>query len=114
MTTQAGSSSPTEILSQIVVLLDQATVEADERLRSGFTLTNGFLSGQSALLRSEAMALLPDQSFPDVERPVAVGASPAGLLRAAESLTSALPIEQFPPGMSHLVVRMIVTIRDLS
>ena len=114
MTTQSGQTSPVEILSQIVVLLDQATAEADERLRSGFTLTNGYLSGQSALLRSEAMALLPDQTFPDVERPVAVGASPVALLREAESLTSALPIEQFPPGMSHLVVRMIVTLRDLA
>lgn len=114
MTTQSGHTSPAEVLSQIVVLLDQATAEADERLRSGFTLANGFLAGQSALLRSEAMALLPDQTFPDVERPAAVGTNPLLLLREAESLTAALPIEQFPAGMSHLVVRMIVTLRDLS
>ncbi len=114
MTIHSGQTSPAEILSQIVVLLDQATAEADERLRSGFTLANGFLAGQSALLRSEAMALLPDQTFPDVERPVAVGASPLLLLQAAESLTATLPIERFPPGMSHLVVRMIVTLRELS
>lgn len=114
MTIHSGQTSPAEILGQIVVLLDQATAEADERLRSGFILANGFLAGQSALLRSEAMALLPDQTFCDVDRPVAVGASPLLLLQAAESLTATLPIEQFPPGMSHLVVRMIVTLRELS
>ncbi len=114
MTIHSAQTCPAEILSQIVVLLDQATAEADERVRSGFTLANGFLAGQSALLRSEAMALLPDQTFPDVERPVAVGASPLLLLQAAESLTATLPFEQFPQGMPHLVVRMIVTLRELS
>ncbi|WP_114905860.1 hypothetical protein [Ornithinimicrobium murale] len=107
------SAEAVRILTRIAMLLDQATREAADLRRTELSLRTSDLGLEAMLMWAETVAMLPGQTYPEVEV-VAVGKDPVALFRQAERLSAELPIEQFPRGMSQLIVRLIVAIRDLA
>lgn len=108
------SPAVVDILTRLVQVLDLADREARYAAKGARTLRLSSVSIESSTMCIEAVAMLPDQLFPDIDRPAATGVDPIRLLRQAEQMTCELPIEHFPAGMSQLILRLIDTIRDYS
>lgn len=104
MSTDRGSTDldPAETLSAVAGLLARASDTAWDRAMSDPDPGLRFLGVGLDLAASQALELLP--AGHDVDDPATVETDPLQLLRAAEELTRAHPIEEFAPGTSQLIV----------
>lgn len=105
--------TPIGVLLQVHHLLAQARAEATHRSRTGTDPDAAHLAFALTCLHAQCLELLPVPVRGLLSHvPVATGADPLALARAAERATRALPARQLPPGTATLVVRLIDTIRD--
>ncbi len=108
------SRGAVDILARLVQVLDLADREALHAPCAGPRLRLSSIAIESLTMSFVAAAMLPDQLIPDIERLEVTGADPIVLLRQGEQMTCELPIEDFPAGMSALIVRLKATIGDYS
>lgn len=106
------SEEALRILREIAELCDRACREADALPPGDRPMRNLELAFDADDLLDEAISMLPGGVYASDGSVESVGADPIALLRRAERLTAALPIEHFPRGMSHFIVHLIDTIRD--
>lgn len=110
-----NSSTITELssrraLERVVQLLSCASTRAHALSSARHDLPMGALGLGAQLAVSQALSLLPPGA--DVDDPVPGHATPIDLVRAAEAVTRTVPIDQFPPGTSQLIVAICDLIRE--
>lgn len=110
-----NSSTITELssrraLEEVVQLLSCASTRAHALSSARHDLPMGALGLGAQLAVSQALELLPPGA--DVDERVPGHATPIDLVRAAEAVTRTVPIDQFPPGTSQLIVAICDLIRE--
>ncbi|WP_404380411.1 hypothetical protein LL946_10545 [Knoellia locipacati] len=110
-----NSSTITELssrsaLEEVVQLLSCASARALALSSARHDLAMGALGLGAQLAVSQALGLLPADV--DVDESVPGHATPIDLVRSAEAVTRTVPIEQFPPGTSQLIVAICDLIRE--
>lgn len=110
-----NSSTITELssrraLEEVVQLLSCASTRAHALSSARHDLHMGALGLGAQLAVSQALELLPADA--DVDKPVPGHATPIDLVRSAEAVTRTVPIDQFPPGTSQLIVAICDLIRE--
>lgn len=116
----AEPDSVAQTLLTILGLLDAAATAERARPAGGdplFALGLDLAAGRTANLLPTSYTGGPaDQQMDDAAatavRQLALGSDPLLLLRAAEELTRAHETEDYPPGTTELVVRLIELLRD--
>ena len=97
-------------LEEVVRLLSCASTRAHALSSSQHDLPMGALGLGAQLAVSQALELLPARRR---RRRVGPGhATPIDLVRSAEAVTRTVPIDQFPPGTSQLIVAICDLIRE--
>ena len=99
-------------LEEVVQLLSCASTRAHALSSSQHDLPMGALGLGAQLAVSQALELLPADVDADVDDPVPGQTTPIDLVRAAEAVTRTVPIDQFPPGTSQLIVAICDLIRE--
>lgn len=110
-----NSSTITELssrraLERVVQLLSCASMRAHALSSTQHDVSMGALGLGAQLAVSQALELLPADA--DVDESVHGHATPIDLVRAAEAVTRTVPIDQFPPGTSQLIVAICDLIRE--
>lgn len=112
-----GAEPAVATLHRLVAVLDRADREAqwgalvadDPELR----LWYASLAIEARELCDQTVDLLPDGRYPVIDQSSPEGTThPGQLLHRAQQLATSRPVEQFPPGMPALIIRLIDTVRD--
>lgn len=98
------------VLEEVVRLLSCASTRAHDLSTAQLDVSMGALGLGAQLAASQALELLPADV--DVQDLAPGHVSPIDLVRAAEAVTRTIPIDQFPPGTSQLVVAICDLIRE--
>ncbi|MBW8173988.1 hypothetical protein K0651_13110 [Ornithinimicrobium sp. Arc0846-15] len=108
-----------QALERMVQLFDQALQQALAALVEAPALQSNLLvmddlAMDARMLRDEGLSLLPAGFVLDICPPAESGVSVLTLLQRAEAVSRELSINQFPEGMSLLIVRLVDALRDHS
>lgn len=101
------------VVRAVAVLLDQAATAGIRAQRDTGSHVQAMLGAQALALCHDAVALLPDRLFPDPQSPPP-GRPAIALVQEAHRLSTTLPVQEFPPGMAHVVDALADTVGDYS